>query len=128
MLVNGQLNATAGWELYQVVPVAFPALCAREYDRFATESMCIAFVTRLFLLTRERRNPQSSVQIEVKDVSQDEGWQMALEHNRNAGGTLCLPIFMQGDRIYWGQVLWDYTALEARRAQCHHKSEPICCF
>lgn len=60
---------------------------------------------RLFPLTRERRNPQSSVQIEVKDVSEDAGWQLALERNRVADGTLCLPIFMQGDRIYWAQVV-----------------------
>ena len=28
----------------------------------------------------------------------------ALKSNREMGGTLRLPIFMQGDRIYWGQV------------------------
>lgn len=87
--MNGQLSAKIGWELYQVFE------CHPCYPRGARPSV----------LTHERRIVQSSVQIEVKDVSEDPGWQLALQRNREAGGTLSLPIFMQGDRIYWGQVL-----------------------
>ena len=38
----------------------------------------------------------------MRDVGDDPGWTEALKHNREAGGSLKLPIYMQGDRIYWG--------------------------
>jgi hypothetical protein len=47
---------------------------------------------------------QASVLYEVKDIHKCPGWMEALKSNREMGGTLRLPIFMQGDRIYWGQV------------------------
>jgi len=54
---------------------------------------------------------QLSVLFEIKDISEDPGWMEALQRNRDAGGTLELPIFLQGDRIYWGQVLRVFTHL-----------------
>eukprot|EP00277_Geminigera_cryophila_P005348 CAMPEP_0179424514 /NCGR_PEP_ID=MMETSP0799-20121207/11636_1 /TAXON_ID=46947 /ORGANISM="Geminigera cryophila, Strain CCMP2564" /LENGTH=222 /DNA_ID=CAMNT_0021198985 /DNA_START=1 /DNA_END=669 /DNA_ORIENTATION=- len=47
---------------------------------------------------------QLSVLFKIKDISEDPGWMEALQRNRDAGGTLALPIFLQGDRIYWGQT------------------------
>ena len=99
VLVNGQLSAKIGWELYQVFSRTVCLILAVRWrmDVYST-------LLRRPALNHVRRFVQSSVQIEVKDISEDPGWQLALQRNRESGGTLSLPIFMQGDRIYWGQV------------------------
>ena len=47
---------------------------------------------------------------EIKDIAEDPGWTDALERNQRAGGTLELPIILQGDRVYWGQVFAPATS------------------
>jgi hypothetical protein len=47
---------------------------------------------------------QLNVEYEVINISQINGWIKALETNNVGKGTLKLPIYMQGDRIYWGKV------------------------
>ncbi len=47
---------------------------------------------------------------EIKDIAEDPGWTEALEGNRRSGGTLELPIILQGDRVYWGQVFAPATS------------------